>query len=43
MLYFAYGSNLDPEQMQFRCPGAKAVGLAGLRAGVPLDTGAADG
>ena len=31
MLYFAYGSNLDPEQMQFRCPGAKAVGLAGLR------------
>ena len=31
MLYFAYGSNLDPEQMQFRCPGAKAVGLAALR------------
>ncbi len=31
MLYFAYGSNLDPVQMQERCPGAKVVGLAALR------------
>ena len=31
MLYFAYGSNLDPEQTQSRCPGAKVVGLAALR------------
>jgi gamma-glutamylcyclotransferase (GGCT)/AIG2-like uncharacterized protein YtfP len=31
MLYFAYGSNLDPEQMQSRCPGAKVAGLAALR------------
>ena len=31
MLYFAYGSNLDPEQMRTRCPGAKVVGLAALR------------
>ena len=31
MLYFAYGSNLDPEQMQSRCPGATVVGLAALR------------
>jgi len=31
MLYFAYGSNLDPEQMQSRCPGAAVVGLAALR------------
>jgi gamma-glutamylcyclotransferase (GGCT)/AIG2-like uncharacterized protein YtfP len=30
MLYFAYGSNLDPEQMQSRCPAAKVVGLAAL-------------
>ena len=30
MLYFAYGSNLDPEQMQSRCPGAAVVGLAAL-------------
>jgi gamma-glutamylcyclotransferase (GGCT)/AIG2-like uncharacterized protein YtfP len=31
MLYFAFGSNLDPEQMQRRCPGSKVVGLAALR------------
>ncbi len=31
MLYFAYGSNLDPEQMRSRCPGSRIVGLASLR------------
>jgi hypothetical protein len=31
MLYFAYGSNLDPEQMRARCPGHRVVGLAELR------------
>jgi gamma-glutamylcyclotransferase (GGCT)/AIG2-like uncharacterized protein YtfP len=31
MLYFAYGSNLDPEQMRIRCPGHRVVGLAELR------------
>ena len=31
MFYFAYGSNLDPEQMQARCPGHSVVGLAELR------------
>ena len=31
MFYFAYGSNLDPEQMQARCPGHTVVGLAELR------------
>lgn len=31
MLYFAYGSNLDPEQMARRCPGHVVVGLAELR------------
>jgi len=30
MLYFAYGSNLDPDQMRERCPGALTVGLAAL-------------
>lgn len=29
-LYFAYGSNLSPAQMQRRCPGARAVGVARL-------------
>ena len=28
--YLAYGSNLNKEQMGFRCPGAKAVGTAVL-------------
>lgn len=31
MLYFAYGSNLDPDQMRQRCPDHKVVGLAALR------------
>jgi cation transport regulator ChaC len=30
MLYFAYGSNLDPEQMKQRCPESGVVGLASL-------------
>jgi gamma-glutamylcyclotransferase (GGCT)/AIG2-like uncharacterized protein YtfP len=30
MLYFAYGSNLDPRQMERRCPGHHVVGLAAL-------------
>ena len=29
-LYFAYGSNLDPEQMDWRCPDAIALGAARL-------------
>jgi len=31
MLYFAYGSNLDPDQMHARAPGHRVVGLAALR------------
>ena len=27
-LYFAYGSNLDPAQMEVRCPGAQSSGIA---------------
>jgi gamma-glutamylcyclotransferase (GGCT)/AIG2-like uncharacterized protein YtfP len=30
-LYFAYGSNLDPEQMRLRCPDAQPAGPAVLR------------
>lgn len=30
MLYFAYGSNMDPEQMRERCPDHEVVGLAAL-------------
>lgn len=30
MLYFAYGSNMDPEQMRERCPDHTVVGLAAL-------------
>jgi len=30
MLYFAYGSNLDPVEMRRRCPGHRVVGLAAL-------------
>lgn len=30
-LYFAYGSNLNPQQMRRRCPGALAEGRAVLR------------
>ena len=29
-LYFAYGSNLDPDQMDRRCPDATAIGAASL-------------
>lgn len=31
MLYFAYGSNLDPAHMRQHCPGHHVVGLAALR------------
>jgi len=31
MLYFAYGSNLEPNQMRSRAPGHRVVGLAALR------------
>lgn len=31
MFYFAYGSNLEPNQMRSRAPGHRVVGLAGLR------------
>jgi len=31
MLYFAYGSNLDPDQMRAHVPDARVVGLAVLR------------
>jgi gamma-glutamylcyclotransferase (GGCT)/AIG2-like uncharacterized protein YtfP len=30
MLYFAYGSNMDPQQMRDRCPGARALSAAKL-------------
>lgn len=30
MLYFAFGSNLNPTQMAERCPGHKVVGMAEL-------------
>jgi hypothetical protein len=30
MLYFAFGSNLDPDQMRARCPAHKVVGMAVL-------------
>tara|TARA_B100000315_G_scaffold145541_1_gene134465 strand:- start:4347 stop:4808 length:462 start_codon:yes stop_codon:yes gene_type:complete len=30
MLYFAYGSNMDPQQMRRRCPGYRFVGIAML-------------
>lgn len=30
MLYFAYGSNLDPDHMRERCPAHQVVGLAAL-------------
>ena len=28
--YFAYGSNMDPQQMAVRCPGSRALGAARL-------------
>jgi gamma-glutamylcyclotransferase (GGCT)/AIG2-like uncharacterized protein YtfP len=31
MLYFAYGSNMDPAQIQQRCPGVQKVGIGVLR------------
>src|SRR5436190_1341322 len=31
VLIFAYGSNMDPLQMQQRCPGAEAIGNGILR------------
>lgn len=31
MLYFAYGSNMDWDQMKERCPSARFVGVAELR------------
>ena len=31
MLYFAFGSNLDPDQMRERCPAHRVVGVAVLR------------
>jgi gamma-glutamylcyclotransferase (GGCT)/AIG2-like uncharacterized protein YtfP len=30
MIYFAYGSNMEPSQMQSRCPGSKVLGVANL-------------
>jgi gamma-glutamylcyclotransferase (GGCT)/AIG2-like uncharacterized protein YtfP len=30
LLYFGYGSNLDMEQMEWRCPGARPIGPANL-------------
>lgn len=31
MLYAAYGSNLNVEQMKYRCPGAKIVGTSTIK------------
>jgi len=31
MLYFSFGSNLDPDQMRARCPAHRVVGAAVLR------------
>src|SRR5262245_32456955 len=31
MLYFAYGSNMDPDQLRERSPDHRIVGLAALR------------
>lgn len=30
MFYFAYGSNMNPEQIRERCPGHRVIGLARL-------------
>lgn len=30
MIYFAYGSNMDHEQMQARCPGHRVIGIGRL-------------
>ena len=29
--YIAYGSNLNVQQMKFRCPGAKVVGISVIK------------
>ncbi len=31
MLYFAYGSNLDPQEMRRKCPHARMICVAALR------------
>ncbi len=31
MIYFAYGSNMDLDQMKARCPGAKVIGVGELK------------
>ncbi|HCV99199.1 MAG TPA: gamma-glutamylcyclotransferase [Verrucomicrobiales bacterium] len=31
IIYFAYGSNMSPAQMESRCPGGQAFGQAALR------------
>ena len=31
IIYFAYGSNMSPAQMESRCPGGQALGQAALR------------
>jgi gamma-glutamylcyclotransferase (GGCT)/AIG2-like uncharacterized protein YtfP len=31
IMYFAYGSNMDPEQMASRCPGSAFVGIGTLK------------
>lgn len=30
MIYFAYGSNMDLEQMKLRCPGSSVIGIGQL-------------
>lgn len=30
MIYFAYGSNMEHEQMQSRCPGGRVIGIGEL-------------
>jgi gamma-glutamylcyclotransferase len=30
MIYFAYGSNMDHEQMQSRCPGSRIIAIGAL-------------
>lgn len=30
MIYFAYGSNMDRDQMQVRCPGSRVIGVGQL-------------
>ncbi len=42
-LYFAYGSNIDLDQMAFRCPNAQAVGPVTLEGYELLFRGRRDG